>query len=354
MVSFGRASEEHAVSSEGALLHDEYADDNPYIRGCLNAKLPPTDPLQQKWRVCSSDDPEKLRGVICREPPFAEYMELRIASGNWDSAVALSWLTQIILSELLGVPTTSEAGQWGDTRSFYDVSGRTDLNKNARSKFVAAPSNETLLHPKFNGDCGALTDTKRVTAEDYVPCAHFIPEFWGGSGQAVLNSVNEGLLEPASGLGVLGQESWFVTKFTAEEDPSLVSYLGLKGDKNRNKLASLFKRPMTWQQYCDEISTSNCTETDETAERYPNVTQGEDTKMFAEGLYQGYFQFTDANNCTKWPENCTGHVANYPCGWSSGMESNIYHFDIGLDPNNGPDGSPSGYSSSQLTALPGF
>ena len=194
-----------------------------------------------------------------------------------------------------------------------------------------------------------MTDTKRVTAEEYVPCAHFIPEFWGGSGQAVLSSVNDGLLEPASGLGVLGQESWFVTKFTAEEEPSLVSYLGLKGEENRHKLAALFKRPMTWKQYCEEISASNCTDADETAQRYPNSTESEDIKMYAEGLYQGYFQFTEANNCTKWPENCTGHVANYPCGWSSGMESNIYHLNMGLDPNNGPGGSPSGYKTSQLT-----
>ncbi|KAL3912006.1 MAG: hypothetical protein SGARI_001368 [Bacillariaceae sp.] len=337
--------------SSRSLQDPEIAENNPYVKGCLHAKLPADHPLQSKWRVCNSDDPPELRGVLCREPPFAEYLELRIGSGNWDSAVALSWLTQIVLSELLGVPTTSEAGQWGDTRSFYDVEGRLDLNKNIRSSHVRTPSNETLLHPKFGGDCGALTDTKRVTAEDYVPCAHFIPEFWGGSGQAVLNAVNDGLLEPASGLGVLGQESWFVTKFTAEEDPSVVSYLGLKGDENRHKLAALFKRPMTWQQYCETVHANNCTEADATAARYPNVTDGEDTKMYAEGLYQGYFEFTDANNCTKWPENCTGHVANYPCGWTSGMESNIHHYNMGLDPNNGPDGSPSGYTSSQLTEM---
>jgi len=33
------------------------------------------------------------------------------------------------------------------------------------------------------------------------------------------------------------------------------------------------------------------------------------------------------------------------------MESNIFHFKMALDPNNGPDGSPSGYTSTQLTEM---
>ena len=47
----------------------------------------------------------------------------------------------------------------------------------------------------------------------------------------------------------------------------------------------------------------------------------------------------------------SGHVANYPCGWNSGMESNLYHLDIALDPNNGPDGGPNGYTSGQLQEM---
>jgi hypothetical protein len=183
-ITLGLAAE--LDDSSGGGLQGEYARLNPYVRGCLNAKLPQTNPLQKKWRVCNSEDPAELRGIVCREPPFQEYMELRIASGNWDSAVALSWLTQIVLSELLGVPTTSEAGKWGDTRSFYDLNGRIDLNVNARSSFVQAPSNETLLHPMNRGDCAALTDTRMVTADEYIPCAHFIPEFWGKAFTRVL------------------------------------------------------------------------------------------------------------------------------------------------------------------------
>lgn len=126
------------------------------------------------------------------------------------------------------------------------------------------------------------------------------------------NFVQEFLLEPPSGLGVLGQESWFITKFTLEDDPSLVSYHGLKGESNRQKLAETFKRPTTWKAYCDEVSTTKCTEPDITSARYPLVE--EEDQMFVDGFYTGHFRYTEKNNCTMWPDNCTGHVANFPCG----------------------------------------
>jgi hypothetical protein len=47
-------------------------------------------------------------------------MEIRVAVGNWDSATALGWLTQIILSEIMGVPTSIESGMYGSSRDFYD------------------------------------------------------------------------------------------------------------------------------------------------------------------------------------------------------------------------------------------
>jgi hypothetical protein len=148
---------------------------------------------------------------------------------------------------------------------------------------------------------------------------------------------------------VLAQESWFIPKFTAFREPSIVSYFGLSGEENRRKLAELFKRPTTWKDYCDLVSTNNCSVPDKTAQRYPK--EEEYIMMFAEGLYTGHFRYTDANNCTTWPQNCTGHAADYPCGWNSLMETNIYHNDMGLEMKNGPDGSPKGYTSGQLVEM---
>jgi type II secretory pathway pseudopilin PulG len=143
---------------------------NPYSRGCFHTRLPSKFP---KPRVCNSEDPVELRGIICTEPQF-EYMEIRVGSGNWASGTALSMLTQILLSELLGVPTTSEAAKYNSTRNFYDVDARIDYDKTVRGETVAAASNTSIVD---NGNCVPVT-RDAATEEEYVSCAHFVPEFW--------------------------------------------------------------------------------------------------------------------------------------------------------------------------------
>lgn len=270
---------------------------NPYIRGCFQAVHPD---WEGRWRVCNSDDPTELRGIICEEPPFLDdYLEIRVASGNWASATALAWLAQIVLSELVGVPSTEESGGFGKTRNFYDFEGRMDYDTDVPGSAVAVPSNGTLFS-RHGGDCNALENTE----DDYTPCAHFFPELWGGFRQTTQDFVQQKLIEPVQGLGVLAKESWFVTSFTAQKEATVVSYHGLVGEENRQKLAELFKRPTTWKDYCDLVSTSNCSIPDEIALRYPD--EEESIKMFSNGLYTGHFRYTEANNCTKWPTNCTG------------------------------------------------
>jgi len=98
-----------------------------------------------------------------------------------------------------------------------------------------------------------------------------------------------------------------------------MSYFGLQGEENRQKLADLCLRPTTWKQYCEEVSPSNCTIPDETAQRAPEVEDEED-RMFVDGLYTGHFRKTEENDCETYPHNCTGHIADYPCGWSVSLK----------------------------------
>ena len=94
---------------------------NPYYSGCLREKV---DGWNKK-RVCSSrfDPPNAAELGICEDPHF-DYMEIRIGTGNWDSASALGWIVQIILSEVLGVPSSIESGAFDSFRDFYDPQGR--------------------------------------------------------------------------------------------------------------------------------------------------------------------------------------------------------------------------------------
>ena len=302
---------------------------NPYYSGCLQAKIP-------RWtvpRVCSSQDPQWAASQgLCRRPEF-DYMEIRVGTGNWESSTAVGWVTQIILSEILGVPTTVEAGGWKYSRDFYDPTSRLDNEESVRPDDVARAARVP--------DCRALVDSER----GYQPCAHFLPETWGYWQELVLDQK----IEPPHGLGVLGYENWFVTKFTAEKYPQVVSHHGLTGEENRKLLADIFWRPTNWSDYCLQVSTDNCTSPDKVAQR-PPVNKREGGSFFSEGNYTGYFRYTEKNNCTL-TENCTGHIANYPCGWGSNMESYIYHENIALDPNNGENGGPNGYSYEQLIQL---
>lgn len=184
------------------------------------------------------------------------------------------------------------------------------------------------------------------TEDNYQTCSHFIPEGWGNPLTHILNDD----IEPPQGVGILGTEAWFMTKFTAQAYPEFVSYHGMVQPESRQKLAQVFKRPTTWADYCSLVSKDNCTTPDDAAKRAPD-DQDEGQRMFVDGLYTGHFRFTEKNNCTLFPDTCTGHIANYPCGWSSNMEINTYHLGIPLDPNNGPNGGPNGYSQTQLMEI---
>jgi len=305
---------------------------NPYASGCLRSKLESWDDL----RVCNSNDPPHAAKMgLCREPSF-DYLEIRIAPGNWFSATALGWLAQIILSEVLGVPSTVESASYGTSRDFYDLEERVDYDNNG------GPEMLTTAYRLPDSDCRSVDKSE----EGYTPCAHFVPEGWGNTEKEILR----GEIEPAQGNGILGWETWFMTKFTAVEYPQFVSYHGMVRPENRELLADLFKRPTTFMDYCEQVSPDNCTTPDDVANRAPR-NEAEANRMFLKDVYTGHFRHTEKNNCTIFPDNCTGHIANYPCGWNTNMEINTYHLGIPLDPNNGENGTPGGYSQDQLMEM---
>lgn len=63
--------------------------------------------LTTKLCVCNSNDPPDSAALgFCRASPLLDYTEVRIAGQDWESNYMSAWLLQIILSELLEVPTT--------------------------------------------------------------------------------------------------------------------------------------------------------------------------------------------------------------------------------------------------------
>ena len=285
--------------------------------------------------MCNSEDPpEAVERGMCRKSDF-DYMELRIFTENWESVFFEAWILQVVLSEMLDVPSTVETGSYDAKLNFYHPD----------SPFDYGPGNnfEALKNGNELGDCRLA----RKGPDDYEPCANFVPEVWDISSFTYTEDQIQGIAEPLQYTGILGQEGWFVTKFTVEADPSLGSYLGLVGQNE--KLADMFLRPTTWKDYCDQVSPDGCASPDESAQR-PPATDVEEDQMFSEGLYRGFFRKTEENDCTLPGRNCTGHIADYPCSWSSFLESQAYHFNIPVR-SSGNDGPSGGYSYSQLTEI---
>lgn len=102
-----------------------------------------------------------------------DYEEVRIAPANWESAMFYSWIQQIILSEVLDVPTSIETGQGGGLLNFYDPNNGFAYPKSAVEMDALYKANEV-------GDCRETKD----------PCAHLLPEVWQSK-----REVNESAME---------------------------------------------------------------------------------------------------------------------------------------------------------------
>lgn len=316
---------------------------NPFARGCLHSKV-------EGWtksRVCNSDDDEYDNegdgSPLCRPSEFPQHVEVRIKCQDWESAIFGSWVLQIILSELLEVPTTLETGDPSAVMQFYNADARFEFGTSANN--FAAFQNAAAAH----GDCRKLKqpdNNSNGTNTTYLNCAHVIPEVWTARSPTVQNLVREGLLDPPSALGALGTEGWYIPKFTLDADPSLASWVGLAGEGARHKLARMFLRPTKWGDYCSEISPTKCQLPDGVAER-PPATEYERTLLFHRGTYTGHFRNTTQNDCQRFPQNCTGHIGDFPCGWGGSLEATCHHLNIALE-SNGDEPYSGGWTYGQL------
>jgi 7 transmembrane sweet-taste receptor of 3 GCPR len=127
-----------------------------------------------------------------------------------------------------------------------------------------------------------------------------------------------------------------------------MSYIGMQGEKNRQKLADTFLRPTTWKHYCDQVSQDNCTTATKAAQRPPR-NEEEGRKYFATNLYTGHFRKTEENIGTA-TTPATGHVVDFPCEWASYVEQQMFHLDIALSGDKHQEGKR-GYTSRELPQI---
>jgi len=82
--------------------------------------------------------------------------------------------------------------------------------------------------------------------------------------------------------------------------------------------------------------------------RPPN-NDNENDRFFVEGLYTGHFRKTPQNDCDTNPNNCTGHFADFPCGWTSYFKQQSHHLGIYLESNGNEKNG--GYTYTELQEM---
>ncbi|KAL7569548.1 hypothetical protein ACA910_013917 [Epithemia clementina (nom. ined.)] len=273
------------------------------------------------------------------------YPELRLAAQNWESATFQSWLFQIVFMEILHVPVTLETGDPHARMDFYHADNPFEFG-------VGFPWDALKRARQQRGDCQSIArKNQNPHDEEYQSCAHFLSEIWIGHYKDVNQSLADGDIEQPVSSGLLGGAGWFIPRYTGERDPTLLSYLGLQGEENRRKLANTFLRPTTFYDYCTEVSPTNCTaDEDGIATRPPNGPDEYDRMFIEGGVYQGHYRKTAENDCDTYPDTCTGHLADFPCGWSSAVEQQTHYLNISLR-SSGPEPGSRGYTYQQMTDM---
>jgi hypothetical protein len=283
-------------------------------------------------------DSQQLLCTMSEEDLNFVYPEVRIYQDGWESSLFTAWIYQILLTEVAGVPTTVglQTGKETSQASFYSLGNSINYGTATDESGNASiyPYNELGRSNRIaNSDCS-------LTKE---PCANALIEVWAPQDE-YRPYIVRGTVEPPLGNGMIAQFNFYVPAFTAQEYPSLSIFYGLQGEENRQFLSETFKRPATWKEYCDQVSTTNCSTPDATAERAPEPDSDEESVYFAEGLYMGHFRATEKNNCTLNPTNCTGHIIGVPCNWNTYTDGQLYWNNIvGLE-SDGPNPPNGGYT----------
>ena len=160
---------------------------NPFDQGCLKSmqdqygeknmtKLARFKNAFEKIRMCNSGDffSDENGTLIedvdrhCRRnqtwKEYYEWDEIRLANSDWGTSILYNWILQIIMTEVLEIPTVLEQGitDLKEFGSFYDYHTNFIYPDYGNKSELDA-----LLLSSKHGDCN--------TTE---PCAHVIPDIY--------------------------------------------------------------------------------------------------------------------------------------------------------------------------------
>jgi hypothetical protein len=206
---------------------------------------------------------------FCNENRLEKPTVFLSAGASWESTYVV-WIAAIIIQELLQIPVTIRENM-GASHQFYQkrepktqkVLPRFEdvLNKIDQSRFVA------LEVANDNMECEAQALKNVSTMAEYdgyaacigrfvgdtvpsrcKPCQHAILDVWGGAKEELDRLVR--VTELGGPLGLISSQGWYISSDLARMHPELSSYRGLM---NSNVTQKIFKRPVTFGEFCYEM-----------------------------------------------------------------------------------------------------
>jgi hypothetical protein len=258
---------------------------------------------------------------------------------------------QIILMEILDVPVSVGLNSLvTDNTSFYSWSNTLQYSS-AAYPWDAVERSTTSTGDDDIGTNNIFVDCTKTNDD----CVHVLTEVWNGQVNEWEKGIQDGYIEPVDGGGQVGKLGWYVSSQTAQNDSTLTNFYGLRGESNREKLATVFQKPNTWIEYCELYSMDNCTfPFDDIAPGgYPNVEAGDDgSTYYKEESYTGHFQSPpESNDCVLYPTTCTGYMISPPCTWSGNADAQLHWNDIVGLKYDGPMTPNGGYGYGNMIQI---
>ena len=296
---------------------------NPYRDGCFRGAISKLDhdafPLKQclrdganPRRICLDDD-DRTSGR-CDNSPTGELFrgrEIYIAPQNWLSADLVATAAQVFMVEYMKYPVFFRyGGNSGQTskgfyekhikKPIYDRSGVSTYELEAIKNGGCIGTNENNL------TCKCTNPTSK--------CAHVQFEIWASIAATVERMATARTIERGGLLGIIGRIALMLPKWAVDKDNALATY---RGFRDREKMARLFKRPVSWKEYCDRFYPN---ETRKTSKCPPPSSDLEGVYYHRLGnnsvAYHGYFDGNGKNNCTLYPSTCKGSaIILEACDW---------------------------------------
>ena len=268
-------------------------------------------------------------------------------SQSWITPTLTTFMAQIFAMEMLHQPTNILINN-RLSRGFYDqllhdvplhkeTNGHSSTEQDLRTLLKEDKYAETLAKgKKYKATCSnkdQFCDENVGFCKDR--CAHIKMEGWTSDKSQVV----ETLKLRSSLLGLIGKKGFFVPKDVVSKNPRLSNSDFYENNKNREFIANTFKRPVSWQEYCDSyfgkvaddpericpipttlnflpgLSSITNTDSSEHLDKkkkifdntyYYESRSNNKTSSNSNILYKGYFANDKENNCTLYPQTCAG------------------------------------------------